>query len=394
MSFPPLRPLQPRSTRASSWVPTAALGSPPVGCASGPACSGRSAQAGGRPSCSLGHAPVILSTHGALWWHGLWFSLGTMSVRGWLQSSPQVRWWLAYHPHRHAPASAEWDCFRRLAAGALPAAERSSRCGYVARGCDWPMPYRTGAAANVVARASSPDHHCHGSHDAGHLTRSAGSATGCVEWLPPLAQAGLWCGPVLVFVAASSHRMLPFLGDGLWPARAGGWPHGRCGCWYRSSLSRRSVRCCPGSTWPRCPRWLRFVGFSHLVVVCVASAGLTLRWVGHPAMHAHAEDALRRGLVVAAGVAAVADGCGAPRCPMRAPGGSDSPARYALGMGYLGGILPTMATRETLRTRESPARSTVSPACSMWCFRPPCSPDFAPCSGRRPLQLRTAAAVA
>ena len=42
--------------------------------------------------------------------------------------------------------------------------------------------------------------------------------------LLPLARAGLWCGPVLVFLAAS-HRMLPFLGDGLWPALDRRWPN-------------------------------------------------------------------------------------------------------------------------------------------------------------------------
>ena len=41
--------------------------------------------------------------------------------------------------------------------------------------------------------------------------------------LNALAGAALWWGPVTAFIVAS-HRMLPFLGDGLWPALDHRWP--------------------------------------------------------------------------------------------------------------------------------------------------------------------------
>ena len=174
------------------------------------------------------------------------------------------------------------------------------------------------------------------------LAAALALATGRLEWLQPLAQAGLWCGPVLVFVAAS-HRMLPFLGDGLWPALDRGWPHWPL--WLLVSLVPVQA---VGALLPNMaplPPWLRFVGFGHLVVVCVASAGLTLRWVGHPAMRTPMLRMLFGAalwwllallLLTAAALPALSDES-ARRLGLA--------GLHALGMGYLGGTLLTMATR-------------------------------------------------
>lgn len=188
------------------------------------------------------------------------------------------------------------------------------------------------------------------------LTLSAAAlaiAVSRIEWLLPLARAGLWCGPVLVFLAAS-HRMLPFLGDGLWPALDRRWPNWPL--WLLASLVPAQAADALSAGGVASPVWWPALRFGHLAVVCAASAGLILRWVGHPAMR----TAMLRMLFGAAlwWVTALALATAAAF-----PGLHDAWARtlelaglHALGMGYLGGTLLTMATRVSA-THQGRARA-------------------------------------
>ncbi|MFT3818445.1 MAG: NnrS family protein [Rubrivivax sp.] len=106
-------------------------------------------------------------------------------------------------------------------------------------------------------------------------------------WLAALARAALWWGPVAVFITAS-HRMLPFLGYGFWPAldaRFPLWP-----LWLllsapaaQGALTLALVLAGGVSSMPA---WLAAAEAIHLALVGVASAALTLRWLGAPALRA------------------------------------------------------------------------------------------------------------
>mgnify|MGYP002133965245 FL=1 len=282
-------------------------------------------------------------------WHGLWFSLGTMPlfVAGfvftagprWLHTTPigtrqlcvgvglfSAGWLLAL-PLTGVDARAVAAMLLAAAIGQSLLVERVLSLLRTGRSGE-----RVHVALITIAMAAMA------------LTLLAAAlalATGCVEWLQPLAQAGLWCGPVLVFVAAS-HRMLPFLGDGLWPALDRGWPHWPL--WLLVSLVPVQAVCALLPNMAPLPPWLRFVGFGHLAVVCVASAGLTLRWVGHPAMRTPMLRMLFGAalwwllallLLTAAALPALSDES-ARRLGLA--------GLHALGMGYLGGTLLTSTT--------------------------------------------------
>jgi hypothetical protein len=77
-------------------------------------------------------------------------------------------------------------------------------------------------------------------------------AGGRTELIQPLLRVALWCGVSLVFLAAS-HRLLPFLGAGIWPALDARWPTWRP--WRRCACGSRCAGCACrpcGSRWSRC----------------------------------------------------------------------------------------------------------------------------------------------
>ena len=105
----------------------------------------------------------------------------------------------------------------------------------------------------------------------------AGHAAG----LGALARAMLWWGPVAAFIAAS-HRMLPFLGDGLWPAldrRLPDWP-----LWALLSVSAMQGGVALAQGFAAVPRPVAALAAAHLGLAALASAALTLRWFGAPAL--------------------------------------------------------------------------------------------------------------
>lgn len=283
-------------------------------------------------------------------WHGLWFSLGAMPLfvvgfvftagPRWLHTAPvdtrQLRagvglfsaGWLIALPLVELSIQA-------VAAMVLLAAVGQSML--VARALALLSLGRAGERLHVGLIATAMATMA--------LTLAAAAlalATGRVEWLRPLAHGGLWCGPVLVFMAAS-HRMLPFLGDGLWPALDKRWPDWPL--WLLVSLVPVQAVCALMLNIAPLPSWLQSVTFGHLALVCAASAALTLRWVGHPAMRTPMLRMLFGAalwwllallLLTAAALPAVTDSWARPL---------GLAGLHALGMGYLGGTLLTMATR-------------------------------------------------
>jgi uncharacterized protein involved in response to NO len=167
-------------------------------------------------------------------------------------------------------------------------------------------------------------------------------AIGRPALLPALARTGLWCGPVLAFVAAS-HRMLPFLGDGLLPLLDERWPH--WSLWLLASLAPTQAGCALFSYSAALPPWLQVLHSGHLALACAASAGLTLRLLGHPALHTGVLRMLFGATLwwllslLLLTVAAV------PVLPTAWAAQLDLAGLHALGLGYLGGTLLTMATR-------------------------------------------------
>lgn len=171
--------------------------------------------------------------------------------------------------------------------------------------------------------------------------------------LAPLARALLWWGPVAAFVAAS-HRMLPFLGDGLWPAldrRLPDWP-----LWTLLSVAVIQGAMALAQGFVAVPATIAAMGAAHLGLVALASLALTLRWFGEPALRAP----LLRMLHLAAlwwPVALVLLAAGLwpwmPAVPARA---CQMAGLHALAIGYLAGTWLVMVTR-VIATHQGQARA-------------------------------------
>lgn len=284
-------------------------------------------------------------------WHGLWFSLGAMPlfVAGfvltagprWLRTPPvdtrrlrtgvglfSVGWLLAL------PAT--WLDVQAVAATLLLAA--AGLASLVVRALAMLRQGRRSERLHAALITTAMG--------AMALTLAAAAlavATGRPALLPALARAGLWCGPVLAFVAAS-HRMLPFLGDGLLPLLDERWPN--WSLWLLASLAPTQAACALFfASGASLPPWLQALQSGHLALVCAASAGLTLRLMGQPALR----TSVLRMLFGAAlwwllsllllAVAAV------PVLPTAWTAQFDLAGLHALSLGYLGGTLLTMATR-------------------------------------------------
>jgi len=98
---------------------------------------------------------------------------------------------------------------------------------------------------------------------AGLALSSPRLASGRTELIQPLLRMALWGGVTLVFIAAS-HRLLSFLGAGIWPALDARWPDWRP--WRRCACGSRCAGCvcrpC-GSHWSRCCSAPSFCGTLH-----------------------------------------------------------------------------------------------------------------------------------
>lgn len=176
----------------------------------------------------------------------------------------------------------------------------------------------------------------------GLILSSLAMATGRTALMPALLRLALWGGVAMVFLVVS-HRLLPFLGDGAWPALDARWPDWPL--WLVVSVP--VVQSAGALVEPWCaslPGW-RVAEAVHLGVVAVLCLWLSLRWTR--------ARALRQPLVAMLYGAflwwTVALGFGAAA---RLPGWAGSTAAaldmaavHTLTMGYLGGTLLVMATR-------------------------------------------------
>ncbi len=180
-----------------------------------------------------------------------------------------------------------------------------------------------------------------------HGVAAAALSSGQVACVGALALAALWWGPVAVFIVAS-HRLLPFLGDGLWPALERRWP--RWPLWLLLSAALvQGARAAGPDLWPL-GGLISLTGLMdvHLGIVCLASAALTLRWWGTPAL----KSPLVRMLFTASlwwllALALLAAGR-APVVPPDLQRLLQLAGLHALTLGYLGGTLLVMATRVTV----------------------------------------------
>lgn len=300
-------------------------------------------------TCALsGAVPVTRAPAAVL--HGLWFGLGAMPLfivgflltagPKWLRTpavdARKLRHgvaafnlgWLA------VPLGAAWDA-RLAAAGLMLAAAGLAALGF--------------ELAGVIRRSSRADK-THplvmavglGAMVACLAVAGAVLAGGRTDWLSAIARAGLWWGPVTVFVVAS-HRMVPLLADGLWPWLDARWPNWSL-WWLTSVPAVQGVVALQTLAGP--PHTvLRVLEATHLALVCASSAALTLRWLGAPPLR----SALMRMLFVAllwwtAGLGLL--GAAAwPGWPEALTARTGMAGLHALVVGHLGGTMLTVVTR-------------------------------------------------
>ena len=162
------------------------------------------------------------------------------------------------------------------------------------------------------------------------------------DLLRPITRVALWGGVATVFLVVS-HRMLPFLGEGVWPALDMRWP-----AWpLWAVVSVPVVQClaallAPWAAW--LPGW-RNLQAVHLATVAALCLWIALRWLRVPALRQPMVAMLFGGFLWwdatlwLAAVALWADPGTAAATAF------DLASLHALGMGFLGSTLLVMATR-------------------------------------------------
>lgn len=198
------------------------------------------------------------------------------------------------------------------------------------------------------------------------LVAGTGASAGCLALgqpaaVAPIARAGLWCGLVTVFVAAS-HRMLPFFGDGLpgpwqqrWPRLVPGLMLGAA-WWMGLAAAIDAAMAVAASAPTQAPAGppVNVQGLRGLVgglgtlaagVVAGVSSLLVLHWARSPARRQPMMAMLHRALAwwtLGWWALAVA---GWPWIGAAWRAALGTAGLHALMMGYLGGTLLAMATR-------------------------------------------------
>jgi len=169
-------------------------------------------------------------------------------------------------------------------------------------------------------------------------------ACGRPDWLSTVSRVALWGGVTLVFLAAS-HRLLPFLGAGTWPALDARWPDWPLWLVVSVPVVRGAGAAVSGWQLQTLPHGWRALEAGHLAAVATLCLWIALRCTR--------QRALRQPLVamlfgafmwwdVALWLGAAA------RWPGLATGTAqalDLAALHALTMGYLGGTMLVMVTR-------------------------------------------------
>lgn len=163
-------------------------------------------------------------------------------------------------------------------------------------------------------------------------------------WLSTVSRVGLWGGVTLVFLAVS-HRLLPFLGAGAWPALDARWPDWPLWLVVSVPAARGAGALVSAGQLQVLPHAWRVLEAVHLAGVAALCLWIALRWTR--------QRALRQPLVamlfgaflwwdVALWLGAAA------RWPVLAAGTAqalDLAAMHALTMGFLGGTMLVMVTR-------------------------------------------------
>lgn len=167
-------------------------------------------------------------------------------------------------------------------------------------------------------------------------------AVGRPDLLHPVSRVALWGGVTTVFLVVS-HRMLPFLGEGAWPALDVRWP--AWPLWMVVSVPLvQSVATIVAPWADALPVW-RGLRSVHLAVVAALCFWIALRWLRVRALRQPMVAMLFVGFLwwdATLWLAVVA--------AFAAPGTATARAvevatLHALGMGFLGSTLLVMATR-------------------------------------------------
>lgn len=302
-------------------------------------------------------AAQVALTLGVVWpWqvpagfaHGLWFALGAMPlfIAGFMfTAGPR---WLRQPPVDAralrlpiALFSLGWAC----ALAGFHASALLAAVGLAFASLGWSlMAHRM---LRLVATSTEPDRlHpkivataavCTG---ASLAAASVALAIGRPELLHAIVRFGLWCGVALVFVVVS-HRMLPFLGEGAWPALDARWPDWPL--WLLASVPLLQGAAALLAPWlDDLPAW-RWLVAAHLALAGAASLRLTLRWLGQAPLKQPMMAMLFRPLLWWDAALWLGAAAWLPLEPsLRA--GLATAFLHALTLGYLGGTMLAMVTR-------------------------------------------------